>query len=380
MVAAILIFLLVSVHLSSSKSFFPLYFKILAELPSKQIDGTKLYRNIGFGIDRAALLFFGSLLLLYLFKKNRLSRTVFSTLVIALVMADLWLSTMPLIKTHHFPTSPDIDSIKGQLNQTPVQGRIVTIGRSFDPNDGLRYRFPSILGYDPLILGRYVVYIQDSQDLPQDLKIVSFNSAKHPDAKLLRMLNVRQVVLGQEVPLRQCKFPHRKVGNSTIINIDDAFFAYATIVNKAIIKKEDEILDFMEEKSFDPRHTVVLESAYTHRDTNNPRNADFEASCSVLQYDSEYIRISASATQPGYLVLSEVFYPGWEALVDGKKVPVLRGNYLFRVVPMDRGDHEVVLRFVSWPFRIGAIISLLTLACSLFFILWKRNKDSPIGT
>jgi uncharacterized membrane protein YfhO len=60
--------------------------------------------------------------------------------------------------------------------------------------------------------------------------------------------------------------------------------------------------------------------------------------------------------------------------VDGKEVPVLCGNYLFRVVPVGAGTHEVVLRFVSWPFRVGAVISLLTLIGGLLFILWKRVR------
>jgi len=54
--------------------------------------------------------------------------------------------------------------------------------------------------------------------------------------------------------------------------------------------------------------------------------------------------------------------------VDGKETPILRGNYLFRVIPLEKGDHEVCLYFVSWSFRIGAIISLFTFICSLLLI------------
>jgi hypothetical protein len=218
-----------------------------------------------------------------------------------------------------------------------------------------------------------VRYVEASQDWPPKGDLVRLVGIKNPAAKLLRMLNIRQVVLGQGAALRNSVFPYVTVGGTTIINIDDSMFPYATVVNNAIIRPEDEALGFMKGNDFDPHKMVVIESEYTGRITHDRPGVDFMASCSVVQYDHEDIKIRASANQPGYLVLSEVFYPGWEALVDGKNVPILRGNYLFRVVPLERGEHEVVLRFVSWPFRVGAIVSLLTLASSLCFIVWKRG-------
>ena len=96
-------------------------------------------------------------------------------------------------------------------------------------------------------------------------------------------------------------------------------------------------------------------------------------SYTLLSYKNETIRIKTSSDRAGYLVLSEIFYPGWQATVDGKKAPVLCGNYIFRVIPLEQGEHDVSLKFVSWPFRIGAMISLLTLIGSLWFVL-KKHK------
>jgi hypothetical protein len=372
-VAVILTSLLVGLHLFADPSFFQMYFKTFAELPSKQINLAKLHDNIDFAVILVAMLFFATLLLLHMFKKNLLNRSVFVILALVVSMIDLGLFTAPLIKTHRFFTPKDKESVIAELSKNPVQGRVATVGESYRANAGLRYGFPSILGYDPLILERYVHYVEASQNWPHIDHMVRLGGVKDPAAKLLRMLNVRQVVLGQGVGVFQSDFPYQTIGNTTIVNIDDYLFPYATIVNKTIIKQEDEALDFMKGKDFDPHKMVVLESEPGLGITHDLAGIDFRASCSVVQYDHERIKIRVSTTQSGYLVLSEVFYPGWEAVVDGKKVPILRGNYLFRVVPLERGEHEVVLRFVSWPFRIGMIVSLLTLACSLWFIVWKRG-------
>ena len=50
----------------------------------------------------------------------------------------------------------------------------------------------------------------------------------------------------------------------------------------------------------------------------------------------------------GLLVLSEIWYPeGWTATVDGVEVPLVRANYILRALPIDAGDHEVILSFES---------------------------------
>jgi uncharacterized membrane protein YfhO len=93
-----------------------------------------------------------------------------------------------------------------------------------------------------------------------------------------------------------------------------------------------------------------------------------------MEYKNESIILRASTNKPGYLVMSEIFYPGWKATVDGEKATILPGNFLFRVIPLNEGEHEVHLFFISWPFRIGVLVSLLTLTGSVWFIFRKRRQ------
>jgi len=361
LIGILLLFLLLSL------SFFPYYFffhlfRYFAEGPIKEATMAGLYERISISLDKGALLFLGASLLVVIRKSNRLSPRAFSILASAIVMLDLYLFGAQFIKPHEFVTPPTKQNIVAQLSRDSAQGRVVTMSEPFKANDGLQYRFPSILGYDPLILRRYLHYIQSSQNYPICDHVVSLAWINDPGAKLLKMLGVRQMVLdGQVTDL-------------------DNVVPYVHLVNDAVIMPSDKILPFMRSDEFDPQRMVVFEPEYRSNIISGNESETFRGSCSIVEYGSENIRINTSSNQPGYLVLSEVFYPGWKATVDGKRVEVLCGNYLFRVISLDKGEHEVRLYFVSWPFRIGALVSLLTLAGSLWFILWRRRRDLILHT
>lgn len=85
------------------------------------------------------------------------------------------------------------------------------------------------------------------------------------------------------------------------------------------------------------------------------------------------VRLVAPGT--GWLVLVDSYYPGWKAYVGGRETPILRANCAFRAVKVQAGQ-EVVFRYVSWPFRVGASISLLTLTALLVWSGFAWGKPS----
>ena len=69
--------------------------------------------------------------------------------------------------------------------------------------------------------------------------------------------------------------------------------------------------------------------------------------------------IETQATVSGWLLLSDVWYPGWIATVDGQIAEVLQADYLFRAVSLDAGVHQVVFRYNPLSFRLGFWVSLI---------------------
>lgn len=110
---------------------------------------------------------------------------------------------------------------------------------------------------------------------------------------------------------------------------------------------------------FDPARAVVLETPeLLPLPTIQPATFNLYH----LSYSPEAYRIVANTPSPAYLVLSEVWYPGWRAWVDGVEVPVLRANFAFRAVPLaEPGEHLIDMRFEPWTWQVGVAVSLSTL-------------------
>ena len=77
------------------------------------------------------------------------------------------------------------------------------------------------------------------------------------------------------------------------------------------------------------------------------------------------IALEADRAGPGYLVVSENWYPDWKAEVDGVSVSTLRGQYSLITVPVPASAREVVLTFRSEAYQRGKLISLIALALAL---------------
>ncbi len=78
----------------------------------------------------------------------------------------------------------------------------------------------------------------------------------------------------------------------------------------------------------------------------------------IQKYDREKVRVRASAPQEAWLVLSDLYYPGWNATCDGAPVPIFPGNYLFRAVKIPAGTHVVEYTYRPISFRIGCFLAL----------------------
>jgi hypothetical protein len=86
-----------------------------------------------------------------------------------------------------------------------------------------------------------------------------------------------------------------------------------------------------------------------------------DRSARLASYGAEKVVIDATATNRSLVVLTDSFYPGWKATVDGKPASIERVDYVLRGVSIGPGRHTIVMRYQPASWRIGWIVSLLAL-------------------
>ncbi|HUT54521.1 MAG TPA: hypothetical protein VM658_14115 [bacterium] len=90
-------------------------------------------------------------------------------------------------------------------------------------------------------------------------------------------------------------------------------------------------------------------------------------------------RFRVHAATPGFMFVSENYYPGWRAWLDGAEVRVLRADYAFRAVFVLAGEHTVTFKFEPASLRLTLWASLAALACWLFVGLMKWRMEARNG-
>ncbi len=94
----------------------------------------------------------------------------------------------------------------------------------------------------------------------------------------------------------------------------------------------------------------------------------------ALQDAPNRVTIHAVLDTPGYLVLADTWYPGWQATVDGEPAEVLQANYAFQAVYLEAGEHTVKMDYQPTSVLVGDAVSLTTLTLLVVELPLTRRR------
>ena len=294
-------------------------------------------------------------------------------LLVLVVFVDLSVANKPL---HFLRDKNRIQDAPRILEKPPTHARIFY----YPPGNNLHPSFVSVTGQPSYEKGTEVAlnnllpnaglmygfeYFQDIDALGRRsyTDFLNFINGLAPErrGKLLQVLNVKYVVTFHALNVKGLKLLHEFPEHySRMYEVTDS--VPRTYLASHPVYDPDPIstLRRLSTDMFDPAREVVIDAPIRLE-----RETEFRGTANIELYQNDRVRITARLHEPGILVLTDAFYPGWKVYVDKHPKRILRANYLFRGVELTPGNHTVEFVYDPASFKIGLFISLMTLALLL---------------
>ncbi|MGA9533825.1 MAG: YfhO family protein [Anaerolineales bacterium] len=135
------------------------------------------------------------------------------------------------------------------------------------------------------------------------------------------------------------------------------------------VKGEESALAEVTDPAFDPERTLLLEGQQPGRQEGGSQAQIL----SVRDPSSGRTEVDVTADGAGWLLLSDVYYPGWTAAIDGQSTTVYLADSIFRAVHVPSGDHTVSFTYQPWSWRLGLMFFGLGLAAVSLWA-WARRR------
>jgi hypothetical protein len=339
--------------------FFSLFF-----LPESSPDKLDLAsRLIYSGYQRLVLAVLFILFSFYALTKGRWGGRLGITSLCLLLLLDLGSATYKSVR-HDETIFQSIETIQKGLGTT--LGRDKTLYRvgsykhSLGPNLEMYLGYQTVGGFTALFPTRYYEYVNEYAEHQLPIGWESFTYGEAPGHTFMDLLNVKYGVMHSD------KFCY----------VRETFLPRAFMVSDYKAVRKEEILKYIGRPDFEPMKLVLLEETPKPTSASSPDlvSKSSPKQVKITSYQPDRMCLVTEAAEAGFLFLSEIYYPGWKAFIDGRIESIQRGDYLFRVIQVPSGRHEVTLAFDPFSIKIGMVITVLTLFLLLVLILYRFRK------
>ena len=326
-------------------------------------------------------------LLLFLGTRLKIQQGILSFAFISLMLTDIFSAAPPsnLVsdpRTLRAPTAnvnllvSDNSYFRFILSPKTRKESSFLEGQTYE--EALRNGRNMLLANWPMLDGLYDVSGYDSIRLANYEKVMRLiDSSRTPhDTKMLDMLNTKYVVSNDKIDDKgYVLMDDQKVYLYKNTNVMPRAYL---VDNYTVIKNETDIANRLKSKDFDPSREVILEEgpplesliAFSSKLKAQSSKHD---SVNIAKYSPNEVVIKASVRSGKFLVLADTYYPGWKASVDGKPAHIYKANYMLRAVFLEPGEHEVRFSFQPFSFKLGLVLTILTLVILLFYIVIMRR-------
>jgi len=324
-------------------------------------------------------------------RAGRTSAAVLPCCLALLVGADLFIAARnPALTPYHAAGAALFNRhlALAKLARERRPSRFLVLGGGFDPDlqakSGMRWHAPRPDDYEPLVLARASDFLSIG-DEPQRMGR-RVGRVRDLPRSFMDLAGVATLVVG--TPLPPLAHPEETVRGlvprghlpatpesgtpppgPTIYDNPSALPRAFTVSAWRVEANPGAMLEALRQPDFPARGVALLEEAPPGL-APSANDAAAPAAAGIRSYLPEEVVIETRVERPSLLVLTDTYYPGWLATVDGVAAPLLRADFLFRAVPLQPGAHEVRFAFRPGSFRAGAALSTAALVILALGGMW----------
>jgi hypothetical protein len=313
--------------------------------------------------------------------KHRISKNLFFVSVCAVLLVDLIPNALTFKVSQPadrvLPPSSFVDNLRADEGLW----RIAKYGADVIPaNTATLLGIDDMHGYDALNVDHYieVLGVIDSSmtsvgNAALRRRIGPMTERGALGSKILDLLNVKYVL-----SVAQAEDGRRR----PVSLFNDDFLPRAFVVGQArFFDTYAEVLEYMRSGEFEPAEQVLLKpqrkGREPGRDLDSPVLEDV-GTADIVEYGPNGMTVDVYVDRISYLVVSDVYYPGWRVYVDGNERALFRADYAFRAVRLHPGDRVVRMEYKPPYFKIGLLFSAAGIA--LLAVLVSFRPVTPIIT
>ena len=344
-------------------------------------------QNLG-SLGRAALLFLLGSALLRFRVWRRVGAGLCGSLAILLVVGDMYsfgwtLNPPQRAQDLFFETGSTrflrADSDLFRIIRGPASARVLPL------NTAAVYGVSDAQGYSSLVLDYYGEFMDLIEPgLAKTRRIGALRRVESLTSPLLDLLNVKYVLTEPNVSQELAEFDAAHDDIELVYDGEIKIYENTNVLPRAFVvhglkvrSDKEAVFSELTRPGFDPTSYVVLEER-PERSWAGTNTAEYKSTARIVEYGPSRVLIEVDSGADGFLVLADLYYPGWRAAVDGQSQKVYKADYAFRAVEISDGQHMVEFVFDPLSFQIGWRISAMTAGamCSFLLIRYVRHVAS----
>ncbi|MDQ5823608.1 MAG: YfhO family protein [Chloroflexota bacterium] len=308
-----------------------------------------------------------------------LSSRALSVLAVVLLLLDLgranwnWNVTSPL--NTFYPSNGMTDF----LSQRGITERVAINGYWADSNRLLAYRVPDVRYYDPLVANRYRAFmsLMSPRTFASPYPVHTIHVIlDEPSAALMSLVGIKWLVTTsnfnpntwQPVPQKGPIYTPWLTRNSFVAWENRYANAHAYLASRVRVVPDERAarqrlreIKLEEIREATVEHPIGLPAEVASASNDQPLTEAEVDSLRVIANIPGTVRVTLRTEKSRLLVVNESWSEGWRARVDGTDTPIYRVNYLMQGVAVPPGEHEVVFNYDPPIFKVGLVISGVSL-------------------